>query len=115
IQPSEFTKLGLIVGMAVLFTRHAEERDEGEPPTTREILAALGLIAVPLGLIMLQPDLGSAMVLACAAFGVLVAAGVRARWTIGLLVVGVVGAVVAVRAGMLAEYQLQRFAAFTPP
>ena len=38
---------------------------------------------------MLQPDLGSAMVLGCAAFGVLVAAGVRARWTVGLLVVGV--------------------------
>ena len=49
------------------------------------MLLAIGLVAVPLGLVMLQPDLGSAMVLGFAAFGVLVAAGVRARWTVGLL------------------------------
>ena len=42
VQPSEFTKLGLIVGMAVLFTRHAEERYEDAPPTTGEVLVALG-------------------------------------------------------------------------
>ena len=89
IQPSEFTKLGLIVGMAVLFTRHAEDRDEDAAADhAGRFSPALGLIAVPFVLIMLQPDLGSAMVLACAAFGVLVAAGVRARWTVGLLLVG---------------------------
>ena len=86
IQPSEFMKLGLVIGMAVLFAQRG--RDRGDlPPTTVDVLLALGLIAVPLVLIMLQPDLGSAMVLGAAAFGVLIAAGVRARWTIGLLVV----------------------------
>ena len=54
------------------------------------------LAGVPIALGMLQPDLGSAMVVAAAAFGVMVSAGVRARWTIGLLVAGVVGAVLAV-------------------
>ena len=115
LQPSEFTKLGLVVGMAVLFTRHLDERDEDQPPTTREILAALGLIAVPFVLIMLQPDLGSAMVLGCAAFGVLVAAGVRARWTVGLLIAGAVAAVLAVKAGVLQTYQLQRLGSFIHP
>jgi rod shape determining protein RodA len=115
IQPSEFTKLGLIVGMAVLFTRHADERDDDAPPTTGEILAALGLIAVPFALIMLQPDLGSAMVLGCAAFGVLIAARVPARWTIGLIVVGALAAVLAVHMGVLADYQLSRFTSFTHP
>ena len=66
LQPSEFMKLGLIVGMAVLFTRDVDREDA--PPTTRDIVLALGLVAVPLGLIMLQPDLGSAMVLGCARF-----------------------------------------------
>jgi rod shape determining protein RodA len=64
---------------------------------------------------MLQPDLGSSMVLASAAFGVLVAAGVRARWTLGLVVAGVLLAIVAVKAGMLAHYQVQRFTSFTKP
>jgi rod shape determining protein RodA len=114
LQPSEFMKLALIVGLAVLFTRH-DDRDEEQPPTTSDVLLALGLIAVPLGLIMLEPDLGSAMVLACAVFGVLVVAGVRARWTFGLLVLGAIGAVLAVQLGVLHDYQLARFNSFTNP
>ncbi|WP_375474486.1 rod shape-determining protein RodA [uncultured Jatrophihabitans sp.] len=119
LQPSEFMKLGLIVGMAVLFSQRAAERDNRDhgdgPPTMSDVLLALGLIAVPLALILVQPDLGSAMVLACAAFGVLVAAGVRARWTIGILVVGAVLAVLAVKGGMLQGYQLQRFRSLVDP
>jgi rod shape determining protein RodA len=124
IQPAEFMKLGMIVGMAVLFTQRAHERvmrrqfiatrDE-ETPTTTDVLLAIGLIGLPLALILLQPDLGSAMVLAAAAFGVLVAAGVRARWTVGLLLLTVVVAIVVVRAGLLADYQLARFSAFANP
>jgi rod shape determining protein RodA len=114
IQPAEFMKLGLIVGLAVLFAQRG--RDRGDlPPTTPDVLIALVLVAVPLLLIMLQPDLGSAMVLAAAAFGVLIAAGVRARWTLGLLVGAVAAAVVVVQAGLLQGYQLARFGAFLNP
>ena len=124
IQPAEFMKLGLIVGMAVLFTQRADARrdrreqvgdDEDEPPTGRDVLIAIGLIAVPLGLIMLQPDLGSGMVLACAAFGVLIAAGARARWTIGLIALTVIVAVIAVKGGILDSYQLERVTSFSHP
>ena len=115
LQPSEFMKLGLIVGMAVLFAQRAADRDDDAPPSTVDVLMAMTLIAVPLLLVMLQPDLGSAMVLAAAAFGVLIAAGVRARWTIGLLVLTVVVAVLAVKGGLLADYQLERFSSFTHP
>ncbi len=115
VQPAEFMKLGLIVGMAVLFTQRAAERDEDAPPTTGDVLTAMALIAAPIGLIMLQPDLGSAMVLGCAAFGVLVVAGVKARWTIGLIALGVLVAVVAVKAGVLQGYQLDRVTSFTHP
>jgi rod shape determining protein RodA len=114
VQPSEFMKLGLIVGMAVLFVQRGRDRGDA-PPTTADVLLALGLVAVPLLLIMLQPDLGSAMVVAAAAFGVLIAAGVRARWTVGLLVVAVIAAFVVVKMGLLADYQLARFKSFTDP
>jgi rod shape determining protein RodA len=115
LQPSEFMKLGLVVGMAVLFAQRSADRDDDAPPSTLDVLMAMTLIAVPLLLVMLQPDLGSAMVLAAAAFGVLIAAGVRARWTIGLLVLTVVVAVLAVKGGLLADYQLERFSSFTHP
>jgi rod shape determining protein RodA len=114
IQPSEFMKLGLVIGLAVLLTERRRDR-EHLPPTTTDVLLALLLIGIPLGLVLLQPDLGSAMVLGAAAFAVLLAAGVRARWTVGLLVAAVVLAVVVVKVGMLADYQLARFASFAHP
>jgi rod shape determining protein RodA len=115
LQPSEFMKLGLVVGMAVLFAHRAADRDPDAPPQTRDVLMVFALVAIPLAMVMVQPDLGSAMVLAAAAFGVLIAAGVRARWTIGLLVLAIVAAVLAVRGGLLADYQLARFTSFTHP
>lgn len=115
LQPSEFMKLGLIVGMAVLFTQRGVDRDAERPPTTQDVLLAIALIAVPLVLVMLQPDLGSAMVLAAAGFGVLVSAGVEARWTLGLVLLTVLVAFLAVKGGLLADYQLKRFSSFTHP
>jgi rod shape determining protein RodA len=115
VQPAEFAKLGLILGMAVLFGTRSIGRPRDAVPRTSDVAAALGLAVVPLALIMLQPDLGSALVVAAAAFGVLLAAGVPARWTIGLAVVAVLGALLAVKVGVLADYQLERFRAFTDP
>jgi rod shape determining protein RodA len=115
IQPAEFAKLGLIAALAVLFSQSAARRPVGSPPSGRDLLAAGLLVLPPLGLIMLQPDLGSALVLLAAGLGVGIAAGVRARWLVGLLLLGGLGAVLAVKAGVLADYQLARFAAFAHP
>jgi rod shape determining protein RodA len=115
IQPAEFAKLGLIVALAVMFGQRAMLRPPGARPTARDLLFAVMLAGAPLGLIMLQPDLGSALVLCAATFGVLLTAGVRGSWLAALMLLGVVGAVVAVKGGVLADYQLQRFAAFTNP
>jgi rod shape determining protein RodA len=124
LQPSEFMKLGLIIGMAVLFAqREAKRLDAGlsrsgvhlGPPPGTDVLLAIGMIAIPLVLIVKQPDLGSGMVLAATSFGVLVAADVRARWIIGLMGICIGGAVFAVQSGMLADYQLKRFLVFTNP
>jgi len=114
IQPAEFAKLGVIVALAVLFAQRAAVRP-GRPPGGRELLLAAGVLLPPLALIMLQPDLGSALVVAAAALGVLIAAGVRPSWILGLLLLAGLGAVLAIKAGVLADYQLARFAAFTHP
>jgi rod shape determining protein RodA len=66
-------------------------------------------------LVLLQPDLGTALVFGAIALGVLVVAGVRLRVLALVTAVGGVGAVVAVRAGILRDYQLARLAAFADP
>jgi rod shape determining protein RodA len=115
IQPAEFAKLGLIAALAVVFGQRSMRRPPGSAPTMTDMAIALGLAAVPLALIMLQPDLGSALVVVAATFGVFLTAGVRARWILALVIVGACGAVLAIKAGMLAHYQLARFTAFAHP
>jgi rod shape determining protein RodA len=110
IQPAEFAKLGVIAALAVLLSRRSGGRPRG-----RDLMLAGAVLLPPLGLIMLQPDLGSALVVAAAALGVLIAAGIRPGWILGLLLLAALAAVLAVHEGVLASYQLARFAAFTHP
>ena len=108
IQPAEFAKVAIVVGMATLL---GEKRDGESVPRDGDILAVLGLCAVPMGLIMLQPDLGTVMVIVFIVLGVLAVAGSPARWVAGLLLAGaVLGAGVAPH--VLSAYQKNRFAVF---
>jgi rod shape determining protein RodA len=115
IQPAEFAKLGVVLAVSVLLEQRLSRRGPQAGPRLNDLFAALLLVAVPLGLIMLQPDIGSAMVLCAAAFGVLVCARVPAGWLLLLVLLAIAGVVVAIKAGVLAEYQLARFEAFAHP
>ncbi|HET7405862.1 MAG TPA: rod shape-determining protein RodA [Mycobacteriales bacterium] len=112
VQPSEFAKVALIVGMAMLL---GEKRDGENVPRDTDVLAVLGLAAVPLGLVLLQPDLGSVMVLVAILLGVLAISGARARWIVGLILLGIVGAFLVAHLHILKDYQLERFKAFANP
>jgi rod shape determining protein RodA len=112
LQPAEFAKVGLIVSMAMLL---GEKRDAENVPRGTDVLLVLALAAVPLGLVMLQPDFGTTMVLAFVILGVLAVSGASARWVAGLVLAGVLSAVLAVNLGVLKQYQLDRFKAFTHP
>ena len=110
VQPSEFAKVALVMGMAVLL---AERRTQENTSRSADVPLVLALAAVPLGLVMLQPDLGTAMVFVFTVLGVLALAGAPARWLLGLILLGVVVVIGAVRFGVLEDYQLERFRAFT--
>ncbi len=112
VQPSEFAKVALVVGLSVLL---GELRDGEQRPRDGDVLVALGVAAVPMALVMLQPDLGTTLVLVAVVLGLLVAAAVPARWVVGLLVAGVLVSGAAVQLGVLSQYQVDRFAAFTDP
>ena len=112
IQPAEFAKVALVVGMAMIL---AEKRDAEDVPRNSDVLLVLALAAVPMGLIMLQPDLGTMLVIVFVILGVLSVAGTPAKWIAGLLLVGSLVCVGAVQAGMLKDYQLARFTAFANP
>ncbi|HEV8055464.1 MAG TPA: rod shape-determining protein RodA [Nocardioidaceae bacterium] len=115
IQPAEFAKLAVVVSMALIVAERAEGRRTGSSLRDLDVVGLLAVAAVPAALILMQPDLGSLLVLSATVFGVLALAGAPKRWLIGLLA-GVVGAAwFAVRVGLLADYQLDRFLAVVDP
>jgi rod shape determining protein RodA len=112
VQPSEFAKVALCVALPMIL---AERRDGEAEPSLTDVLLALGVAAVPAVLIMLQPDLGTTIVIGAIVVGVLAVAGTPTRWILGLLAAGALAAVVAIQVGVLEQYQLDRFAAFADP
>jgi rod shape determining protein RodA len=112
VQPSEFAKVALVVAMALLLS---EKRDTEDTPRHVDVLLALVVAAVPLGLVMLQPDLGSALVLAALLVGVITVSGAPARWVAGLLLLGAVGIGLALTTDVLDTYQKDRLTAFADP
>jgi rod shape determining protein RodA len=106
LQPGEFAKLFLILVLAGYCAQHRDGM------TVRRLVVALVICAVPMGLIMLQPDLGTNLVLMASAFTILMVAGVRARQLIVLLLLAFTLAVVSVQAGVLDQYQLDRLTSF---
>ncbi len=114
LQPSELAKLAVVVGMALFVAERSEGRWRHQP-NLGDVLGMLAIAGLPGVLILLQPDLGTMLVLSATVFGVLAAAGVTRRW-LGLLVAGgVIAALAAVAGGVLKPYQLDRFLAFTNP
>ncbi|MFD3473907.1 rod shape-determining protein RodA [Streptomyces sp. NPDC058695] len=114
LQPAEFAKITIILGMAMLLASRVDAGDK-QYPDHRTVLQALGLAAVPMLVVLLMPDLGTIMVAAIIVLGVLLASGASNRWVFGLLGAGVLGAISVWRLHILDEYQINRFAAFANP
>ncbi|WP_073946743.1 rod shape-determining protein RodA, partial [Streptomyces kebangsaanensis] len=114
LQPSEFVKVTIILGMAMLLAARVDAGDKTYPDH-RTVLQALGLAVVPVMIVLLMPDLGTVLVLVTIVLGVLLASGASNRWIFGLLTAGVVGCVAIWQLHILDEYQINRFAAFANP
>jgi rod shape determining protein RodA len=112
LQPAELAKVGLTLALAALL---AGRIDRDLPPGTREVLTGAVLTAVPVGLILLQPDLGSAVVVTAVGVVVLAVGGAPRRWlAVGALLAASAVAVV-VATPVLGGYRRDRLTAFLDP
>ncbi|GHE66999.1 rod shape-determining protein RodA [Streptomyces spiralis] len=114
LQPSEFVKITIILGMAMMLAARVDAGDRTYPDH-RTVLQSLGLAAVPILIVLLMPDLGTVLVLVTIILGVLLASGASNRWVFGLLIAGTLGCVAIWQLHILDDYQINRFAAFANP
>jgi len=112
IQPAELSKISIIVGMSMLLSEYRHENDE---PTNRDVLQALVVAAVPVGLILLQPDMGTVFIISTAVVAMIAASGAPSRWVVGLLLVALLGGFGATKLGVINDYQVKRLQSFVDP
>ena len=108
VQPSEAAKILLIVSLA----KYLADR-ESTSQRWYHILVSMILVAIPAGLVYLQPNLGTAIVIGIIWFGMLLMWGMRARYLALLAVAGV--AALIVFQFTAADYQRQRLVTFFNP
>ncbi len=107
LQPSELMKL--TVPMAVAALLHGRNL----PPSLGTLAACVTIIGIPTAAILLQPDLGTAMLVAASGGFVVFLAGMR-WWQIGALL-GAGVAALPIAWTQLREYQKQRIMTFLDP
>ena len=107
-QPSEFIKLSLIL---VLSNYVAAKKDSMSE--FKNFIIPLGLLAVPFVLVLLQPDLGTALLLVPIFLAIMVVSGARLKYLGGMILIGLAG--LPVFWHFLREYQRQRLMVFINP
>lgn len=106
-QPSELAKLALVITLA----RHLD--GVRTLPRLRSLLPFAVHVAVPMALIIRQPDLGTALVLLAILAAMVYVGGARSRDMLGAAAVGAVAA--PLLWGVLHDYQRRRLLAFVDP
>ena len=102
IQPAEVAKVLVIVAVASYLGTSVSKLG------AKHLVVALAMFGVPMGLIMLQPDLGTNLVFVMIAAGMLAVAGIPMRYLVALGVVAVIGVVGILQSDTLDKYQRDR-------
>ena len=109
LQPSELMKIALVLALAKYF--HGLSLDDIRHPI--KLVAPAFMVALPVGLVLLQPNLGTATLLTLASGAVMFAAGVR--WWKFVIVIALVAFIAPFAWHHLHDYQKARLMTFMNP
>lgn len=108
IQPSEFTKLALI-----MFTsKYLVNNEKNLKNIKKGVLPILGITMLVFALIMLQPDFGTGTIIVMSIIGLLFIAGVNFSFFFKIGIIGVIGVVILIA---VAPYRMARIISFLDP
>jgi rod shape determining protein RodA len=112
VQPAELAKISIIVGMSMILSERTHDTDS---PQHTDVLQALVVAAIPVLLILVQPDMGTVFIIGIAVVTIIAVSGAPMRWVVGLILVAVIGSFAAVKVGVIDDYQVKRLQAFVDP
>lgn len=108
IQPSEAAKLALII----FTSKYLSKNNKFVKSYKDGVFPILGVVFLFFGLIMLQPDLGTGMILVVSIISLLFIAGVNMKFFIGGGIIGVIGVIILI---IIAPYRMDRITSFIDP
>ena len=112
LQPAELAKIAIILGIAMVLSDRDQTQND---PNDLDVVKALVIAAIPVLLIILQPDLGTVLIISAAVVAMIGVSGARPIWIVGLLLLAVVGGFTAVKTGAVSDYQVARLQSFVDP
>ena len=112
IQPAELAKISIIVGMSVILSERGQDSHQ---INNRDVLQALVVAGIPVLLILRQPDMGTVFIISAAVVTIIAVSGASSRWVVALLLIAVLGAFGATKAGVISSYQVKRLQSFVNP
>lgn len=108
IQPSEFAKISLII----LTSKYLTNSNKFIKNIKKGVIPILLVLFLVFGLIMLQPDFGTGMIIVISILALLFVSGVNIKFFIGLGIIGIIGIVVLI---LIAPYRIDRITSFINP
>ncbi len=107
IQPSEFAKVGIAIFISKYLSKYHDDIKK-----FKDLLVMVLIILIFFGLIMLEPDFGTGIIIVLAMFLLLFVAGIKTKYIIIACVLGVVGITALI---LTAGYRIERITAFLDP
>ena len=108
IQPSEFTKLGLIIFSAKYLSNNQRELKD----IKKGVFPILIVLFLVFGLVMLEPDFGTGVVIVMTIITLLFISGVKMNFFIKIGILGIIGIIVLI---LVAPYRMERIVSFLNP
>ena len=108
IQPSEFAKIGLII----FTSKYLEKSNNFLKDYKKGVIPILLIMTIIFGLIMLEPDFGTGMIIVISIIALLFVANVNMKFFIGLFLLGIIGIIVLI---VIAPYRMDRITSFVNP
>jgi len=112
IEPSEYAKLAVIIVSATLLS---DVRRSDTRPQLRAALLTIACAALPLLLIVKEPDLGVTVLMVVLLFGMIALSGIKLRWLTLIVGVSALGVWSVINLHLLKAYQASRITSFFHP
>jgi rod shape determining protein RodA len=112
IEPSEYAKLAVIGVTATLLSQIPMSETR---PRLRNVAMAIGCAALPLALIVKEPDLGVTVLMVVLLIGMIALSGIKLRWLALMIGGGAFGIWAVLHLHLLKAYQLGRLTSFLHP